>query len=53
MGDELLGFLELASIAHNGFREDDLDLLSLLSAQAAIALQHALLYQEMQKRVGN
>ena len=51
MGDELLGTLELASIAHDAFREDDLDLLSLLSGQAAIALQHTLLYQEMQKRV--
>ena len=47
---ELVGTLELTSNTPNAYAENDLNLLRLLSGQAAIALHNALLYQEEQQR---
>lgn len=49
-GSELIGTLELGSMAVDAFREDDLDLVRLLSGQAAIAIHNALLYRAEQQR---
>ena len=43
---ELVGTLELASLAKNGFSESDLEILRMLSGQAAVALNNALLFQD-------
>jgi len=51
MAGELLGTLELASLTRNAFSENDLELLQMLSRQAAIALHNALLYQTEQQRI--
>jgi GAF domain-containing protein len=50
VGTELIGTLELGSMASNAFREDDLDMVRLLSGQAAIAVHNALLYRAEQQR---
>jgi PAS domain S-box-containing protein len=50
VGGELVGTLELTSQAPNAYAENDLELLRLLSGQAAIALHNALLYQDEQQR---
>lgn len=49
-GTEFLGTLELASMTPDAFGDDDLDLVLLLSGQAAIAVHNALLYTAEQKR---
>ncbi len=51
MAGELLGTLELASLARDAFSENDLELLQMFSRQAAIALHNALLYQTEQHRI--
>lgn len=51
MAGELLGTLELSSLARDAFSENDLELLQMLSRQAAIALHNALLYQTEQHRI--
>jgi len=51
VGGELVGTLDLMSQGTNAFSENDLNLLRLLSGQAAIALHNALLYREEQHRV--
>ena len=50
VGPEFIGTLVLGSLAPNAFRDEDLDLLRLLSGQAAIAIHNALLYQTEQER---
>ncbi|RPJ49147.1 MAG: GAF domain-containing protein, partial [Chloroflexi bacterium] len=50
VGAEFIGTLELGSMASGAFREEDLDLVRLLSGQAAIAVHNALLYQTEQRR---
>jgi PAS domain S-box-containing protein len=44
-GSELIGTLELASIATESFQIGDLDVLNLIAGQAAIALHNALIYE--------
>jgi PAS domain S-box-containing protein len=46
LAGELVGTLELASLAKDNFNENDLEVLRLLSGQAAIALNNALLYRQ-------
>jgi PAS domain S-box-containing protein len=50
VGNEFVGTVELGSMEAGAFREEDLDLVRLLSGQAAIALHNALLYQAEQQR---
>lgn len=49
---EPLGTLELASLDSDGFTEGDLEILRILSGQAAVAIHNALVYQQAQERVG-
>ncbi len=48
-GDQLLGVLDIQSIAANAFSEDDRSALSILANQVAIAIENALLYEESQQ----
>ncbi len=48
---ELIGTLELASLTKNAFTENDLEILRILSGQAAVAVHNALLYQGEQSRI--
>jgi GAF domain-containing protein len=50
LGNKLVGTLDLTSEAPNAYSENDLELLRLLSGQAAIALNNAMLFQEEQHR---
>ena len=50
MGGELIGTLDLTSLDRSAFREEDVEILQLLSGQAAIALHNALLYREEKRR---
>lgn len=50
VGGELIGTLELASLAKDGFSQNDLDVLVLLSGQAGVALRNALIYEQEQRR---
>ena len=50
VGSNLIGTLELGKVEAHGFKRTDLDLLGLLSGQAAIALHNALLHEEEQRR---
>lgn len=50
VGGELIGTLELASLSKENYSENDLEVLNLLSGQASIALNNALLFQQEQKR---
>ncbi len=50
VGRELIGTLELGSLAQNTFEQKDLELIALLSGQAAIAIHNALLYRDEQMR---
>ncbi len=47
---EFIGTLELGSLAPDAFREEDLNLVKLLSGQAGIAIHNALLYRIEQRR---
>ena len=49
-GGELVGTLELASLEKASFTEGDLELLRMLSRQAALALHNALSYEAQEKR---
>lgn len=49
IGERLIGVLDVASPEINGFTEDDIRLLDTLSAQVAIALENARLYEETKK----
>ncbi|WP_299025310.1 GAF domain-containing protein [uncultured Thermanaerothrix sp.] len=50
VGKELIGTLELGSLTADHFQASDLELLRLISGQAAIAIHHALLYRQEQRR---
>lgn len=50
MGGELIGTLDLTSLDRGAFGKKDVELLQLLSGQAAIALHNALLYREEKRR---
>lgn len=50
VGKELIGTLELGSLTPDHFQPSDLELLRLISGQAAIAIHHALLYRQEQRR---
>ncbi|HSO26809.1 MAG TPA: GAF domain-containing protein, partial [Anaerolineales bacterium] len=45
------GTLELGALAKNSFSANDLDILSMIAGQAAVALNNALLYEAEQQRV--
>lgn len=49
-GGELVGTLEAGQTSGGEFGQHDLDLLSLISGQAAVAIRNAKLYEEEQKR---
>ena len=46
VGPEFIGTLVLGSLAPNAFRDEDLDLLRLLSGKVAIAIHNALLTRQ-------
>ena len=48
---ELIGTLELASLGKQAFNEADLEVLNVLSGQAAVALHNAIQFQEEQRRI--
>ncbi len=50
IGGELIGTLDLTSLDKDSFNNSDVDILRLLSGQAAIALHNALLYREEKRR---
>ena len=50
-GDELVGTLEAGQTGGGEFGQHDLDLLLLISGQAAVAIRNARLYEDEQKRV--
>ena len=49
-GGELVGTLEAGQMTSGVFGQHDLDLISLISGQAAVAIRNAKLYEEEQKR---
>ncbi len=49
-GQELIGTLELGSISTGMYQESDLELVKLISGQAAIAIHNAMLYRDEQRR---
>ncbi|HLF90669.1 MAG TPA: GAF domain-containing protein, partial [Anaerolineales bacterium] len=48
---EPIGTLELGSLTTDSFGENDLEVLSILSSQAAVALKNALVHREGERRV--
>lgn len=50
-GGELVGTLESGQLGGGTFGQHDLNLLFLVSGQAAVAIRNAKLYEEEQKRV--
>ncbi len=50
VGSELIGTLQLASTSAGSLRSEDLELVQLISGQAAIAIHNALLYRSEQRR---
>jgi len=51
LAGEVVGTLELSSLSKNAFTENDLEILNVLSGQAAVAVHNALLYENEQSRV--
>lgn len=51
LAGELVGTLELASLNRDTFNQNDLEVLRILSGQAAVALHNAVTYEEAQRRV--
>ena len=49
-GGELVGALEAGQLSSGAFGQHDLDLLHIISGQAAVALRNAKLYEEEQRR---
>ena len=47
--DEIIGILDIQSTEANAFQEEDIDILSTLADQVAIAIQNARTYQTMQE----
>jgi PAS domain S-box-containing protein len=50
MGNDLIGTLELASYKKESFSQVDLEMLRILSGQAAVAVHNSVLYEAEQKR---
>jgi PAS domain S-box-containing protein len=50
LGKEMIGTLALASMTADAFRKEDLEVIQMLSGQAAVAVHNALLYQAEQQR---
>jgi PAS domain S-box-containing protein len=50
VANELIGTIELASLVKNAFSQNDMEVLRILSGQAAVAIHNALQYQEEQRR---
>lgn len=50
IGRELIGTLELGALAADRFQQEDLEVVELLSEQAAIAIHNSRLYQEEKRR---
>ncbi len=48
---KMVGTLELASLSKNAFTASDLEILKVLSGQAGVALNNALLFQQEQQRL--
>ena len=48
--DKLVGTVEAGQMHNDAFGQHDLDILALISGQAAIAIRNALLYEEEQRR---
>lgn len=49
-GGKLVGTLEAGQLSHGAFGQHDLNILHLISGQAAVAIRNARLYEEEQKR---
>ena len=49
VGEQIIGVLDVQSIASNAFQEEDIDVLSTLADQVAIAIQNARSYEISQK----
>jgi len=49
-GEELVGILEAGQTAESSFGQYDLELLTLIAGQAAVAIRNARLYEDEQKR---
>lgn len=50
VGEELVGTLELGSFSEDTFQQQDLELVRLISVQAATAIRNAILYRSEQRR---
>jgi GAF domain-containing protein len=48
-GDQILGVMDIQSIEINAFSQNDVDTLSILADQIAIAIQNAILYERSQR----
>jgi GAF domain-containing protein len=48
-GDQIIGILDIQSTASNAFQEDDIEVLSTLADQVAIAIQNARTYETSQE----
>ena len=48
-GDQIIGVIDIQSIETNDFTQDDVDTLSILADQIAIAIQNAILYERSQR----
>ncbi len=49
IGEQLIGVLDIQSIASNAFQEEDIDVLSTLADQVSIAIQNARSYETLQE----
>lgn len=49
IADEIIGVLDVQSIEENAFQEEDIEILSTLADQVAIAIQNSRTYQTMQE----
>lgn len=49
IGDEIIGVLDVQSIVSNAFQEEDIEILSTLADQVAIAIQNSRTYARMQE----
>lgn len=48
-GDQILGVVDIQSIETNAFSQEDVDTLSILADQIAVAIQNAILYERSQR----
>src|SRR5258706_12590824 len=49
IGEQIIGVLDIQSIASNAFQEEDIDVLSTLADQVSIAIQNARSYETLQE----